>query len=112
MEFKPLLTTENWERRLGGEVRRLRQRRELTQAELAERANVSLSSIKYLEAGKGSSLATVVRVAKALEREDWLASFMPPESTISPMALLRERQRSEQRSPARVRHSPRAKKST
>jgi transcriptional regulator with XRE-family HTH domain len=72
MESKPLLTTENWERRFGIEVRRLRQRHELTQAELAEQANVSTSSIKYLEAGKGSSLATVVRVAKALGRVDWL----------------------------------------
>jgi transcriptional regulator with XRE-family HTH domain len=107
MESNPLLTTENWELRFGAEVRRLRQRRELTQAELAERANVSTSSIKYLEAGRGSSLATVVRVAKALGRVDWLESFTPPESTVSPMALLRERQRSEQHSLQRVRHSPR-----
>jgi transcriptional regulator with XRE-family HTH domain len=107
MESSPLLTTDNWEQRFGVEVRRLRQRQDLTQGELAERANVSISSIKYLETGKGSSLSTLVRVAKALGRTEWLASFTPPESTVSPMALLRERQRSEQKLPARVRHSPR-----
>ncbi|HEY5266139.1 MAG TPA: helix-turn-helix transcriptional regulator [Acidimicrobiales bacterium] len=112
MQSNPLMTTENWERRFGAEVRRLRRRLELTQAELAERANVSSSSIKYLEAGKGSSLATVVRVAKALGRVDWLEAFTPPEPAVSPMALLRTRQLSEQRATSRVRHSLGAKEST
>jgi len=112
MKSKPLLTTENWERRFGEEVRRLRHRQNLTQAELAEQANVSLSSIKYLETGKGSSLATLVRIAKALGRVDWLEAFTPPEPSISPMALLRARQLEEQRATKRVRHSLGAKEST
>jgi transcriptional regulator with XRE-family HTH domain len=105
MESTPESGTSEWERRLGGDVRRLRQRRRLTQAELANRANVSLSAVKYLEAGNGSSLATVVRVARALDRSDWLASFLPPEPPVSPMAVLRERQRAERDRVKRVRHA-------
>jgi transcriptional regulator with XRE-family HTH domain len=105
MESKPLAGTSEWERRLGEDVRRLRRRRRLTQIELADRANVSLSAVKYLEAGKGSSLATVVRVARALDRTDWLESFIPPEPSVSPIAVLRERQRAEKEDTKRVRRA-------
>ena len=105
MESKSSSTTTEWERRLGEDVRKLRQRRRLTQVELADRANISLSAVKYLETGKGSSLATVVRVARALDRIDWLGSFTPPEPSVSPIAVLRERQRAESGTPKRVRHA-------
>jgi len=39
----------------------LRIRHRLTQAKLAENTNVSLSALKYLESGRGSSLATFRR---------------------------------------------------
>jgi transcriptional regulator with XRE-family HTH domain len=103
MENELLLTTSEWEQRIGTDVRRLRFTLELTQAELAERANVSLSSLKRLEAGLGSTLSTVIRVARALGRDRWLAELAPPTPSISPMALLREAQRKEKR-PRRVRH--------
>ena len=102
----PLATTEQWESRLGESGRQLRLRAKLTQAELAERANVSLSSVKHFEAGKGSSLATVVRLARALGRTDWLESFAPPASTFSPLAVLHERRRAEAATARRVRHPP------
>ncbi len=92
MECKPLTTTAEWEERLGVDARRLRLDLGLTQAELAERSNVSMSAIKSLEGGRGSSLATVIRVARALGRADWLSSFAPVEPIVSPIALLRERQ--------------------
>src|SRR5665213_1895172 len=112
MTSNPLITTENLELRFGAEVRRLRQRLDLTQTELAERANVSISSIKYLENGKGSSLATIVRVARALGRVDWLEAFTPPEPAVSPMAMWRARQLEAERSTTRVRHSSNTKKPT
>jgi transcriptional regulator with XRE-family HTH domain len=102
----PLATTEEWERRLGEAGRQLRLRAKLTQADLAERANVSLSSVKHFEAGKGSSLATVVRLARALGRADWLESLAPPASTFSPLAVLHDRRRAEAATPQRVRHAP------
>jgi transcriptional regulator with XRE-family HTH domain len=103
MESQQLQTTE-WEQRVGGAVRELRQRAELTQAELSERSNVSLSAVRYLEAGKGSSLATLVRVVRALDRTAWLEQLAPPEPSVSPIALLRERRASEARPRQRVRH--------
>jgi transcriptional regulator with XRE-family HTH domain len=98
-------TVDDWERRLGVDIRALRQRKRFTQAELAELANVSSSAIKYLEAGKGSSLSTLVRVARALDREEWLTSLLPPKPSVSPMATLRQQRLAQQRGPARVRHS-------
>ena len=82
-----------WEARLGVDVRRVRNAAELTQVELADRANVALSALKNLEGGHGCTLTTVVRVAHALDRTDWLGGFAPAAASVSPMDLLRQRQR-------------------
>lgn len=104
MESQPSMTVPEWEARIGDDIRHLRRRKRLTQRELADLANVSPSALKYLEAGKGSSLSTLIRVAKALDRTDWLAAIAPPEPTVSPMAALRAQQRGQKRAPERVRH--------
>jgi transcriptional regulator with XRE-family HTH domain len=100
-----MATTADWEHKLGSAARRLRHRNRLTQAELAELANVSISAVKNLESGKGSSLATLIRVVRALGRTDWLESLLPPEPAISPMDKLRERRRMQAASSQRVRHN-------
>jgi transcriptional regulator with XRE-family HTH domain len=97
-------STDEWEQRFGRDVRRLRTQLRLTQIELARRANVSTSSVQSLERGAGSSLATVIRVARALGRSDWLNSFAPPEPTVSPVRLLREHDEAATRANSRVRH--------
>ena len=104
MISESLATTPEWERRIGADLRRLRILRELTQAELAGLANVSVSSVKRLEDGDGSSLATVVRVVRALGRAEWLAGLAPPSPAVSPVAVLRESRAVERSLPARVRH--------
>ncbi|MFI5036527.1 MAG: helix-turn-helix transcriptional regulator [Acidimicrobiales bacterium] len=98
-----LSTTTEWEVRLGSDVRRLRVARELTQAQLAERANVSVSAVQDLERGRGSSLTTVIRVARALDRADWLAAFAPAAPTVSPAQLWRSSHGEAARSRQRVR---------
>ena len=91
MEIQPSSTVEELEESFGRAVRRLRLARRLTQADLAQRANVSLSALKNLERGAGSSLASVVRVARTLGRSEWLDAFAPAEPDFSPMAMLHAR---------------------
>ena len=104
MNNQSLTPVELSEMQLGVNIRTLRQRHSLTQAELAERANISLSAHKYLESGKGSSLATLIRVARALDRATWLEEFLPAEPEVSPIAILRARQKRSQGETRRVRH--------
>lgn len=95
-------TTDEWEQHIGDQVRRLRLRTNVSQAALADAANVSESTIKNLEAGRGSSLATLIRVARALGRADWLDELATPEPAMSPLAKLRAAQVSEQQTRRRA----------
>jgi transcriptional regulator with XRE-family HTH domain len=85
-------STEEWESAFGAQVRALRISHELDQSQLADRAGVSLGSVKSLEQGRGSTLRTVIRVARALGREDWLNGFAP-RVPISPIDVLRSSRR-------------------
>jgi len=69
------VTVGDWEERVGESVRRARIVADMGQAELAERADVSLKTIGNLEHGRGSSMSTLIRIALALDRTDWLDSF-------------------------------------
>ena len=104
MKFRPSLrSTEEWEIELGTSVRRLRIRQNRTQRELAESANISLSALKSLETGGGSSTRSLILVVRALERSDWFSALLPPEPSVSPMKLLRERKLQETQLRKRVR---------
>jgi transcriptional regulator with XRE-family HTH domain len=85
-------TTDEWETTVGAQVRAIRIAADLDQSELARRADVSLGAVKNLEAGKGSTLKTLVRTVRALGHTDWLESLAPP-ITVSPMAMLASRRR-------------------
>ncbi len=98
------LTSEEWERRLGDQVRRARIAARLDMDALAEAANVSTGALRNLEHGRGSTLSTLVKVARVLDRQDWLEGFAP-EVTVSPMAMLARRTRDV---PQRVRSSSRS----
>jgi len=74
-------------RELGGRFRDLRLRRNLTQQELADRAALSVTAIKSLEAGR-TRLQTVVSVLRELGRLDDLDQFIAPPG-ISPIQLAR-----------------------
>ena len=81
-------TTDEWEAHLGSQVRRARINASLTQDELADRGGVSVGAVRGLERGAGSSLKTLVRVARALDRDDWLESFAPAPG-VEPLDMLR-----------------------
>ena len=91
MNDKRYRTTDEWAADLGAQFRALRLELDLDQAGLTTRANVSPSAVRALEAGRGSSLRTLIRVARALGRTEWLCSFHHV-FDFSPMALLRARE--------------------
>jgi transcriptional regulator with XRE-family HTH domain len=82
------LSSDEWEQRIGDQFRALRLRRGLDQAEVAAASGVSLGAVKNLEQGKGSTLKTLVKVARTLDRADWLLEIAPP-TTVSPIDILR-----------------------
>lgn len=109
MELRPSLASSvEWETELGSQVRRLRLRQNRTQSELAIAANISLSALKTLELGRGSSVRTLIQVTRALDRSEWLSAFSPPEPSVSPMQMLRAQQK--QVAAIRKRANPKARR--
>lgn len=82
------IDTNEWELRLGAQFRSLRLEAGLDQVTLAGLADVSVSSLKSLENGKGSSLRTVIKILRALGATQWLTT-LAPEPTVSPLDVLR-----------------------
>lgn len=80
-------TLDELEADVGRQIRALRKRAGITQEELARNANLSTGTIRNLETGAGSTLATLISVLRVLERTDWLTTIAPPVS-VSPLALL------------------------
>jgi transcriptional regulator with XRE-family HTH domain len=92
------MRTDELEQRLGERLRALRIQRDLTQAELAEAANVSLGALKRLERGQGSTTTTLVSVLRALGQERWLDALGPAPSRFNPLDVLEARNRRAARS--------------
>jgi transcriptional regulator with XRE-family HTH domain len=84
----PRRSTDEWEARIGEQVRALRLDAGHDQVSLARQADVSTSTLQSLENGKGSTLRTLVRVLRALDAADGLDTIAPA-SAVSPIDLLR-----------------------
>jgi transcriptional regulator with XRE-family HTH domain len=93
----PLRTTNQWAIEIGLRLRQTRLSRNFTQEHLAVQANISVGALKQLEAGRGSKLQTLIQVVRALGSEQWLELLPVPQSTFSPIALLRQQQAEESR---------------
>ena len=72
-----MISAEQWEARLGAQVRALRIASLIDQAELAERANISTKTLGALERGEGTSVKTLIKVVRVLDRSDWLDDLDP-----------------------------------
>lgn len=88
------LTDREQEAAIGRALRAWRIADGRSQEELAERAGLSRSAIQSLERGSGSRLATLIRVLRALGRDDALDALRP-EPSATPMQLLAEQRRAE-----------------
>ena len=82
-------TAEEIEVTLGGRLKTLRIHRNLEQATLAERAGISVRTLRNLESGNGSSLRTLILVLRILGREQWLETIAPV-PTINPLMVTRQ----------------------
>lgn len=91
------------EQRLGERLRALRIARHITQAELAEQANVSLGALKRLEHGQGSTTATLLSVARALGQERWIDALGPSPTSFNPLDVLEARAKAPHARTQRVR---------
>ncbi|MFB9167639.1 helix-turn-helix transcriptional regulator [Chromobacterium piscinae] len=81
-------TVDEMEVALGERLKTLRIHRNLDQATLAERAGISVRTLRNLEAGGGSSLRTLIQVVRVLGRESWFETIAPIPS-INPLMLTR-----------------------
>ena len=90
-------STQEWEAELGRRINATRKQRGMTQEELAQRANISRSAVKYLEAGKGSTLASFVMVARALELDEIFDQIFAVTTPISPLAMLAAQRKRERK---------------
>ena len=75
---------------LGRRIRQLRLSRNLDQRTVAEKAGIARAALQNLEAGRGSSIQTLVRTLKALNFLEGI-EILAPEPTVNPLALLKTR---------------------
>jgi len=91
-----LATSEQVEAALCERIQNIRLTRNLTQAQLARNAGVSLKTIRRFEGGKGVSLNTFIRLLMALGLQNSLQNMLP-DPTIRPIERVdmggRERKR-------------------
>jgi transcriptional regulator with XRE-family HTH domain len=73
---------------LGEQIQRLRLSRNLNQRTTAEKAGISEKSLRNLEAGRGSTVETLLRTLKALDSLEGIR-MLAPEATVNPLNLLR-----------------------
>lgn len=84
-------TAEELEAQLGEQIRFARLRQNFSQEMLANMAGVALGSVRNLEKGQGATIATFVRILRALRLEEWIDRLQPA-VTISPMQMLKAKQ--------------------
>lgn len=88
MEDMSFLSPDELQTALGGQLQQLRIAKNLDQITTAEKAGISEKALRNLEAGRGSTVETLVRVLKALDSLEGLR-MLAPQPTVSPLALLR-----------------------
>ena len=93
-------------RELGARIQQERLNADVTQAEVALKAGISRGALRLLEAGRGSTLASFIRVLRALDRLSALDSFLPAPGP-SPVQLARLKGKRRQRASGAGRKGPR-----
>ncbi len=84
-----IFTPHELELKLGESVKELRLQKNLDRQSVCERADISLNALRHLETGQGATLKTLIRVVRALGKQDWLMGIAPTVS-INPLHMVRD----------------------
>jgi transcriptional regulator with XRE-family HTH domain len=95
--MKTISTQEELEKIFGEDIKALRLQKNIPRKILCAQAGISENALRNLEGGGGSTLKTLIKVLKALERESWLEQIAP-QTSINPLHLVKQK---EQRQRAR-----------
>lgn len=87
-QIRSTSTTEEILEEVGYRLERYRLQQNRTIADVAESAGVGVSTVERAEAGKGSTLETLIQILRALGRLDVLEAFLPV-PLVSPIQLAR-----------------------
>jgi transcriptional regulator with XRE-family HTH domain len=98
MSFKSI---EELQVSFGEQLQSLRLTKNLGQRTTAEKAGISEKALRNLEAGRGSTVESLLRVLKALDSLEGI-ELLAPKPTVNPLSLLRDAKVRQ-----RVRHSRR-----
>ena len=104
MSYTTFKTPKELQITLGERVRRLRLARNVDQRATADKAGISEKALRNLEAGRGSTVETLLRTLKALDSLQGI-EMLAPEVTVDPLALLHS-----SKPPQRVRRPRRQRK--
>ena len=88
MRFTHLLADDATLAELGANLERARLERNLTQAQVADQAGISKSTLERLERGGSSQLANLIRVLRALDLIEGLNQLLP-KALISPIEQIK-----------------------
>lgn len=77
---------------LGKAIRTLRIQKMMYRETLCILAGVSMNALRHLETGKGANVKTLVHVARALGKQDWIKGLAPIIS-INPLHMVRGKAR-------------------
>ena len=105
-----VLNSQQIEQRLCKKLESVRLMKNITQAHLADEAGVSRRTISRMENGKGVSLDTFIRVMKALDLTDHLATLVPSTAIRPIERVKRKGERKNASSPRVKKDVPRDKK--
>ena len=89
MDPQSFSTPNELQQQLGERLKRLRLNRNLDQRTTAEKAGISEKALRNLEAGRGSTVETLLRVLKALDSLHGI-DLLAPEASVNPLDLLRQ----------------------
>lgn len=87
MKIDNLLTDDMVLQEIGDRIAKLRLNKNMTQAQLADSAGVSLSTVSRVEGGNSSQISNLVRILRALGLLENM-ELLIPEPTISPIQQL------------------------